>query len=75
MVLSRYLLDSQDRHEIWLTFASFKTECVDYLLGNYDGKYAFLTMKERDPFRTNSAREMDIFSQIIVDFCMKTNPA
>ena len=48
------LFVSQDRHEIYLTFATFGAGYVDYIRGfePNPGKDAFLSMREVGPYTT-----------------------
>jgi hypothetical protein len=64
----RPLVVSQDRDEIFLTFASFHADYLRYLTDR-DGPTtdnSFLVMQSYGPFKTYNAGNMRLFAQIIV---------
>ena len=66
MILLRQILISQDRHEIFLTVASYSAEYVLFLKGIRAAHLDFLTLQEHRPWRIYSRRDMKQFTHIIV---------
>ena len=52
-------LISQDRNEVYLTFATFGADYVDYIRGGtFDPEKAFLSMHEAGPYDTDHVEQM-----------------
>ena len=65
------LMVSQDRHEIYLTFASYKEAYLNYLKGKDVGDPGFLTMQEYGPWHTKNYKHMRQLAKIIVAFALR----
>lgn len=68
--ISRRLLVSQDRHEIYLTVASYDQAYIDYVTGKdkTPGK-SILHMLQVGPYTLNHAGQMQRLSRILLAFC------
>ncbi|KAJ5470945.1 hypothetical protein N7530_008302 [Penicillium desertorum] len=67
------LLISQDRHELFITFASIE-EAYERHLRNATDTDSFLVMKTYGPYDTGSCEEMNEFGQIILGSILIVNP-
>jgi hypothetical protein len=73
---SRLLL-SQDRHEIYLTFACFDAEYVAYICDTTESNRkartpSFLQMQEYGPFDTSVASHMRGLGELVLAFCLQS---
>ncbi|OQE83478.1 hypothetical protein PENNAL_c0032G01035 [Penicillium nalgiovense] len=69
-----FMLVSQDRHEIFVTFAPFKRG-YEYYLRNGTTTNDFLVMKAFGPFRTAYRKDMEEFGRIILAATLIVKPA
>jgi hypothetical protein len=70
---SRRLLISQDKEEIFLTFATFDGHYVDYITGKGREQFdqsSFLQMQTAGPFRTDSKAQMRAISVIVLAWAL-----
>lgn len=72
MLTSSYsrMLISQDRHEIFITIASYSVAYTQYLRGTRGQHPAYLTLYEYGPWQIKSRSHMAHFGRLIVEFCM-----
>ncbi|KAJ5576614.1 hypothetical protein N7535_003540 [Penicillium sp. DV-2018c] len=68
-----FMLISQDRHELFITFASIEEAYERYLRNGTDTD-SFLVMKTYGPYSTGSCEEMNEFGQIILGSILIANP-
>ena len=57
---------SQDRHEIFLTIASYDDNYIKYLRGEGEESHSFLEMQEYGPFAINKSDHMYIFGRTML---------
>jgi hypothetical protein len=69
------LLVSQDRHEIYLTFASCDATYINYLKDKKAQPGGYLTMKTYGPWVIDDARSMKHFATIVVAITMLARDA
>jgi len=62
---------SQDRHEIYLTFARFDSKYVRYLRDGSKEDKPFLKMHEFGPFRTKNSTHMQKVGETILAFTLQ----
>ncbi|KAH9890297.1 hypothetical protein F4778DRAFT_753258 [Xylariomycetidae sp. FL2044] len=65
------LLISQDRNEIYLTFAVYDADYVDYIRGRQYDKRSFLVMNEFGPFHTEVQSHMHVLAKIMLAFSLE----
>ena len=70
---SSFMLISQDRHELFITFASIE-EAYERHLRNGTDTESFLVMKTYGPYDAGSCEEMNEFGQIILGSILIVNP-
>ncbi|KAK5637612.1 hypothetical protein RRF57_013327 [Xylaria bambusicola] len=67
------LLISQDRHQIYLNFAVFDADYVDYICDkqgiNYD-KNSFLWMSEYGPFDVGNQSDMSMLGELVLGYTL-----
>ncbi|KAG7291139.1 hypothetical protein NEMBOFW57_001150 [Staphylotrichum longicolle] len=68
------LLISQERHEVYLTFAVFDADCVDYIRGavgatQLPSTQGFMQMHEYGPFSTTTRSHMQGLGELVVALC------
>ena len=77
---SRRLLVSQDRHEVFLTLATFNKDYVEYVLGNLNAEVKsskgstsgpFLRMNEVGPFITTNKSHMKCLGYYVLAFTLQ----
>ncbi|KAI1295919.1 hypothetical protein F5Y03DRAFT_399085 [Xylaria venustula] len=67
------LLISQDRHRIYLNFASFDTNYVDYICdkqGIDHNAVSFLTMHEYGPFDVGDETDMSMLGELVLGYAL-----
>ncbi|OQD67330.1 hypothetical protein PENDEC_c039G03703 [Penicillium decumbens] len=64
------MLISQDRHEIFISIASYSATYMEYLKGTQGEHGDFLTVYEYGPWDIRSSSNMEHFANLIVQFCM-----
>ena len=71
---------SQDRHEVFLTFATFNKDYVEYVSGNLDAEVGsskesnpgpFLRMNEFGPFFTTNKSHMKCLGYYVLAFTLQ----
>jgi len=79
-ILASCLLVSQDRHQIFLTFATYDEDYIAYVSGNLEAEVRqswesasnpFLRMNEFRPFETTSQSHMKSLGNIILAFTIR----
>ncbi|KAI0970014.1 hypothetical protein F4678DRAFT_480727 [Xylaria arbuscula] len=70
-ILSRRLLVSQDRHNIYLTFAVYNADYVDYICDRAIRDNAFLTMKEYGPFDISQRKAMEMLGELVLAYALQ----
>ncbi|KAI3340079.1 hypothetical protein F4824DRAFT_454009 [Ustulina deusta] len=70
---SRRLLISQDRHEIFLTFAVFNTDYVDYIRHKTNDVHAvsFLEMNEYGPYDVGAKEDMRRLGELVLGYMLE----
>jgi hypothetical protein len=66
----RRLLVSQDRHEIFITFATFDAKYVDYIRHRGAGE-SFLEMQTYGPFDIGDKGPMRLLGEIMLAFALQ----
>lgn len=74
----RRLLVSQDRHEIYLTFAEFDRSYVDYLAGQDNGKNAkgspsLMKMKTYGPYEITRHTHMKVLGEFLLGWTIQSD--
>ncbi|KAI9696168.1 MAG: hypothetical protein M1820_008236 [Bogoriella megaspora] len=67
------LLISQDRHEVYLSFAEFDSDYIDYILGQNTEKLSFLRIREFGPFEVQTAEHMEKLSRLVLAYMFKVS--
>lgn len=71
-MLNRRLLISQDRHEIYLTFAEFDATYVDYISHRKTKtREAFLEMRPYGPFSIGDKTRMKVLGELVLAFALQ----
>ncbi|KEZ46422.1 hypothetical protein SAPIO_CDS0745 [Scedosporium apiospermum] len=67
------LLISQDRHEIYVNFATFGAAYVDYIRGSpsFDETEAFLTIQETGPYNVDNHKHMRNLATLMYAFTLQ----
>lgn len=75
LTTSRHLLISQDREEIYLTFAEYDDAYVDYIKqrSNPSEKLSLMSMREFGPWKIESREDMEHLSRFLLAFTLRAN--
>lgn len=69
------LLVSQDRHEIYITFARYNPQYAEYLTNKKGKRDGFLVMESYGPWHINNHENMRYLGQVIVTLTMLASDA
>lgn len=69
------MLVSQDRHEIYLTFANYNPQYVEYLQHNNTTPQAFLVMESYGPWLIDDYDDMRSLGQVTVALALLASEA
>ena len=69
----RRLIISQDRHEIYLTYATYDAAYVDYVTGRVKDPSAdtLMVMNEFGPFVISKEKHMTSLAKYVLAFCLE----